>query len=180
MRRLQQVTKIKKIDLEKYAPPGVNIKQQTDFFMAGNIISAIISLYFFVEYFNQYQNLFGFNGIKRELIKGATMPDFPLILDKFLIGFLITGACMLLFVIYYYLYYYQGGSKSIYLMKRLPHKIEIHKRAWTLPIVLCILSLLIAFIIAFCYFVFYLAVTPEECLKPEQWQKFISFFSYFI
>ncbi len=170
----------KKFDLERYAPPGVNIKQQIDFFITGNIISLIASLYFFVEYFNKYERMFEFDGTKRILIEGAKMPDFPLILDKFLIGCLITAICMMFYVVFYYGYYYQGGSKSIYLMKRLPKKTEIHKRAWSLPLLFAVLSLVIGFLMAVFYLCFYLLVTPKECLLPDQWEKFFLFFDYYI
>lgn len=170
----------KKFDLEKYAPPGVNVKHQIDFFVTGNIISIIASLYFFVEYFNEYQDLFEFDGETRVLIEGAMMPDFPLILGKFLVGCLIMAVCMMFYVVFYYSYYYQGGSKSIYLMKRLPKKSEIHKRAWTLPLIFTALCLVIGFLMAVIYLCFYLLVTPSECLKPDQWQKFFSYFSYYI
>ena len=46
-----------------------------------------------------------------------------------------------------------------------------------IPISLFTLSLIFAFILALCYFVFYMVVTPSECLNPNQWQKFMSFFS---
>ncbi len=174
------MAKIKISDLEKFIPPGANIKQITDLFIVGNVISAIISLCFFVVYYIHYQNLFGIVGNERILLTHETMHDFPVILDKSLMGFLITGFCMLFFIILYYAHYYQGGSKSIYLMKRLPHKFEIHKRALVLPISLCISSFLFAFILAFCYFLFYMAVTPAECLSPNQWEKFWSFISYYI
>ncbi len=170
----------KKPDITRYAPPGSNIKQQTDFFIVGNIISIIYSLYFFVEYFNNYQNLFEFDGTKRILISGAQMPDFPLILNKFLIGIPIVAICMMFYVVFYYASYYQGGSKSIYLMKRLPKKSELHKRAWTLPLIFTAITLLIGFLVAVFYLCFYLLITPEQSLRPDQWQKFWSYFSYFI
>ena len=171
---------LKNFNMEKYAPPGVNIQQQIDFFITGNIISLIVSLYFFVEYFNEYQRLFEFDGEKRILLIDAIMPDFPLVLNKFLIGFFIMAVCMLFYVIFYYSYYYQNGSKSIYLMKRLPRKTEIHKRAWTLPLTFAALCLIISFLLAIFYLCFYLLVTPEECLQPNQWQKFWSYFLYYI
>ena len=170
----------KKFDLEKYAPPGVNIKQQIDFFITGNIISLIASLYFFVVYFSKYQDLYEFDGESRVLIEGKMMPDFPLILDKFLAGFLIMAVCMMFYVIFYYVCYYQDGSKSIYLMKRLPQRYEIHKRAWTLPLIFTALCLAIGFLTAVFYLCFYLTVTPDECLQPNQWQKFWFCFSYYI
>ena len=178
MRRLCQMVRLKNF-LIKFVPPGANIHQIIDFFLTGSIISIIISLFFFVEYFNHYQNLFDTVGNDRVLLTDAIMPDFPLILGEVLIGFLITALCMLVFIAFYYAHYYQGGSKSIYLMKRLPHKFEIHKRALSLPIALFILSILFAFILALCYFAFYMLVTPKECLSPNQWQKFMSFFSYY-
>ena len=179
-RKLLKMKLNNRLDLEKYAPPGANFKQQKDFFITGNIISLLGSLYFFVEYFNEYQKLFDYDGEKNVLIEGLKMPDFPLILDKFLVGFLIMAVCMMFYVFFYYIYYYQNGSKSIYLMKRLPKRFEIHKRAWILPLFYTALCLTIGFLLAVFYLCFYLIVTPQDCLLPDQWQKFFLFFEYYI
>ena len=74
------------------------------------------------------------------------------------------------FIVYHYLYYRQG-SKSIYLMKRLPSKHELHKRAIALPMLAILGCLVAALIVMLLYFAIYMLATPKQCLLPNQWQK---------
>ena len=168
-----------RLNLEKIVPPGISPKSQIQFFITGNIISFIISLYFFVNFYNEIIDLYEFDGAKKTLIQGIKMPDFPLILDRLTLGFALVAICMLFYVIYYY-GSYKNGSMSIYLMKRLPSKFEMHKRALTLPLITAALSLIIGLLVSIIYLGLYVLFTPVECLKPDQWQKFWLFFSYFI
>jgi len=48
---------------------------------------------------------------------------------------------------------------------------ELHKRAWTLPLLGIGITLLAAFLVMLLYFWIYLLVTPQECIAPGQWQR---------
>lgn len=158
---------IKMISPCKIVPPGINPQNQLFFFMFGNIVSLVISLLFFVRYYNEYIKQFNAS-------QEYTMPDFYLILDGTVIGFVFVAIFMMFYVIYYYSYY-KNGSMSIYMMKRLPNRFEIHKTAWTLPLLTAFLTLIIGFLISVFYLGFYLIITPNELLTPNQWQKFLHF-----
>jgi uncharacterized membrane protein YqhA len=86
------------------------------------------------------------------------------------VGFLILALCMLALIVYHYAYHYQG-SKSIYLMKRLPNRWEMHRRCITLPLLAALICLIAAIAFLLIYFGIYMVFTPKECLTLGQWQK---------
>lgn len=156
--------------LKRNSPPGMSMKQELGFFLTGMIASLLDSFRFLLRYSFESQNLYEVIDRKRVLIKGAIMPDFITLLDRSLIGFGLVALCMIGFIIYHYAYYRQG-SKSIYLMKRLPKRSELHRRALTVPLLAMLTSALTAFILLLLYFAIYMLATPAECLTPDQWQK---------
>ncbi len=155
--------------INRLAPPGLPWRQEVGFFVTGAICALVYSLLYFIRLGNNRRHLFE-NPEEEILWPGAIMPDFADILENALVGFLIIAVCMIGFVIYHYLYFRQG-SKSIYLMKRLPKRWELHRRCWTLPVMGAVLCGIIAFLLLVIYFRVYMAVTPEECLTDGQWMK---------
>lgn len=159
-----------KINLEKYAPAGINLKRERRFFTTGMICSLLFSTAFLLRYSSAYSALYDWVGVKRVLRPGSIMEDFNVLLDSALIGFFVLALCMLALIIYHYIYHRQG-SKSIYLMKRLPNPWELHRRCLTLPLLAALLCLAAAAALLFIYYGVYMAFTPKECLMPGQWQK---------
>ncbi len=161
-----------KINLSRYLPCGVNAHQEMKWLMLGSLASVMYSFGFLIHYAENYQKLFLSidHGMERVLDTSAVMPDFIIVLGSSLTGFLILGLCMAVVIIYHYVYHYLG-SKSIYLMKRLPSRLELHKRCFILPLLAIAICFLSAMMLLFVYFAIYLAFTPKECLTPHQWQK---------
>lgn len=160
-------TKKKFADL---VPVGINASAEKNGLLWGYIASAVFSLVYLIGLSQDYNDLFEYPKNKRILIPGAIMPDFKDILGVSLYGFLILAIAMIPLAIYHYSYHFQG-SKSIYLMKRLPDRHELAKRCFTVPLIVGITALATAFLLLVIYYNIYLAVTPEECLSPDQWQK---------
>ncbi|MEA5012086.1 MAG: hypothetical protein VB100_10255 [Angelakisella sp.] len=159
-----------KLDLSRYAPPGINLRQEKSFFYTGIICAAIYSLGFIFRYSNARSNLYEWQAGKRVLISNAKIEDFTVLLDKALFGFLVLSMCMLALIAYHYAYYRQG-SKSIYLMRRLPDGKLLHRQCISLPfaaVCICLISMALLFLV---YFVIYMVFTPQACLDAEQWQK---------
>lgn len=159
-----------KINLSHHAPPGINLRPERHFFAAGMICAFFYSLTFFAQYRQARAMLYEWRGGKRVLMPGAIMEDFSPLLGNALIGFFILILCMLALIIYHYAYHHQG-SKSIYLMKRLPNRWELHRRCLTLPFLAALLCLLAAAALLLTYFGIYMIFTPKECLIPGQWLK---------
>ncbi|MGN1002239.1 MAG: hypothetical protein ACI4PC_05660 [Oscillospiraceae bacterium] len=161
---------MKKPDLERLAPPGMSLKQEKGFFWGGLAGAWLCSLSFLARYLDARGELYFYVGTQRRLDPNAVMPDFAVLFDGSLLGFALVAACMLFFIVFHYAYYRQG-SKSVYLMRRLPQRWEMHKRSLTLPLLAVCLYALAALLVLLAYLAVYLLFTPDECLTPHQWQK---------
>jgi hypothetical protein len=155
---------------DDYAPLGVDYKRELKWTAYGLAAAFVYSLSFFIAYSKWYELLYTWDGTIKVLRPDAVMPDFMEILESSLVGFVIVAVCMLAMLIYHYAFHYQG-SRSIYLMKRLPNRFELWRRCAALPAAAAICSLLVALVLLFVYFGLYMAITPKACLTPQQWQK---------
>jgi len=153
--------------LVKNLPPGMNPAEEQRFVKIGLVLSGLISFLDVIVYFTELSNLYQYRAGRRILDVTREMPDFAEIFQRFPIGFAILMLCMLGFVVYHYAYYYRG-SKSIYLMRRLPNRWEIHRRAWSYPLCVSLVCMLCVLVLFWLYFGLYLLVTPDECLVPGQ------------
>ncbi|MBE6551511.1 MAG: hypothetical protein E7665_05175 [Ruminococcaceae bacterium] len=164
--------KSKHTELSRYTPPGIDPLFELKFFLCGIICAAIYSLFvFLIRLFAALNLLYDYE--TRELIRGAVMTDYYLLTESLFIGFTIVAICMLALIIYHYAYHNQH-SKSIYLMKRLPDPFELHRRCISLPIISTLLCAACVFLLTLLFFLFYLLVTPKECLAPDQIQKLLN------
>ncbi|MBR4303821.1 MAG: hypothetical protein IKT81_00680 [Clostridia bacterium] len=157
---------------ERFAPPGMPLKSMSNSVVGGSIISAFWALLIFlIRYWQKYDNLFytDYAGVSH-LYEGAVMPDFGYIFGDSLMLFNILALSMVGFIVYFYAYYYRGG-KSIYTMRRLPNRWEIHKRSIVLPLLAVITVLAAAFVMVMICFGLYMIFTPDQCLTPDQWSK---------
>lgn len=165
--------KPRKFDLRRYAPPGLELAMEGQMLFGGLLLSLLFSLSFLFRYSENYNDLYYWKeGTERVRvwIEGAIMPDFVVILGHALTGFWITATVMLSLIAVHYGYHHQG-SKSVYLMRRLPDRWERHRRCLTLPILAALLALACGFVMLHLYFLLYMSVTPEQCLTPCQWRK---------
>ena len=152
---------------DKHFPPGMKAEDERKFVKIGLVLSVLLSGVDLIQYFTELSNLYQYRAGKRWLDESMTMPDFAEIFVRFPLGFSILAVCMLGFVIYHYVYYYRG-SKSIYLMRRLPKRFEIHQRVWTYPLWVILLCLVCEIVLFWLFFGLYLWITPNACLAPEQ------------
>lgn len=160
---------MKKLDLTRYAPPGIDLKYEKNTFVIGFIIATLRSTGFLFWLNNVYHNFFDPDAI---LEPGMMFPEFLLLIRAvsgrdYLVVFRILIPCMLAFTIYHYLYH-RTLSKSVYLMRRLPDRWEYHRRCLTLPLVGAGLVFLAEVILLLFYFWIYILVIPEANLVPGQ------------
>lgn len=156
--------------LDEFAPPGIGTDKELRGLIGGLMGAWVLSLRFFKNYREARALLYHIQNGKRVLIEGAVVTDFSVVLGDSLICFKVFCVFLLGVVLWHYLYYRQG-SKSIYVMKRLPNRWEIHKRAWTLPLLAIVVTLAAAFVVLLLYYWIYMVATPEQCIAPGQWQK---------
>ena len=161
---------------ENYFPPGFPWKPWRNLIISVYPASVLFSsACYFTRLKGCYDSLFNELSKGRELLPGAVMSLFGNLLEGCSFGFIVLIVCMLALTIANYRYHYQG-SKSIYLMRRLPKKYEMAKRCLLLPVAVIFVSLATICLLLVIYYQIYLFVTPEQCLLPDQWQIFWSQF----
>lgn len=162
-----------KKDLSYYAPPGMELEQEKKIFIIGMVLSLLFGfLIYGIEFSDCLEKLYWKNGAERCVIPGAVMPDFTVILGGSLMGFDIVFALMIAAAVMHY-GYHTGISKSIYTMRRLPSRWELHRRCLTLPICGMVISKVTAFVVLLICYGFYVGLTPRECILSGQWEKIV-------
>ena len=162
--------RLEAIDLARHAPPGLELAAGLKWYGWGLFLAVGYSLSFFIRYLNERGDLYHNRLGKQVLWEGAVMPDFALVLGDALHGFALLAAGCVGFAVYCYLSHRQG-SKSIYTMRRLPDRWELHRRCLTLPAAGLALCAVLAFALLGLYYWIYMTATPAQCLTPDQWQK---------
>ncbi|MBR3769648.1 MAG: hypothetical protein IKL06_03855 [Lachnospiraceae bacterium] len=151
---------------EKYTPPGIEFTKQMTICLTGISAAFGWSWSFLVKYLTARGELFERTMTGLVVRDGAMMQDFWNLVHEdmdSLDGFLVFYLVMIGLMVYHYLYYYQG-SKSIYLMQRLPDRWEIHRRNVTLPLVAIVLGVLTEIVVLLLYYAIYMMCTPAQCL----------------
>ena len=105
---------------------------------------------------------------ERELIPGAVVPPYPQVLEGCLVFFAAAALALALLPIAHFLFHRQG-SRSDYLMRRLPQRWELAGRCLGGSALLLACTILAAAILFGVFFICYLAVTPAGCLPPDVW-----------
>ncbi|MBQ2735899.1 MAG: hypothetical protein IJF26_00520 [Clostridia bacterium] len=149
---------------KRNSPPGIDLKQEFRLFLICNIASVIVSFFAFLDkYINARNNLFFYEIDKKILIEGAIIAPFSSLLSVYFSVFFFVTCFMLGYIIPHYLYFRQD-SMSIYLMKRLPNKRELHRRALTVPCLAALATIGVALSAILLYFIIYILATPKACL----------------
>lgn len=163
--------KIRKADFTRFAPPGADLRPQWRVFFLGTGLSFLYSLGFIFRCFDAWNELYVYQAStdSRVLRAGAFMPDFFQLLDGAMLGFGLLALIMLGFCMVYYAYHRQE-SRSIYLMRRLPNRWELHRRCLSLPLLGAAASILAAALLVVVYYGIYRLVTPAQCFRPGQWE----------
>ena len=140
--------------------------------IAGLMAGALVfSLFFLTCYSDWHARLYMSRGTDRILMPGAVMPQFDEVYagNRTQLGFAVALLCMAVIAARYYMLHRQGGSRSDYLMRRLPDRWEYARRCVTLPLLGALAVIAEFVIVTLIYFAVYALVTPEVCL-PAGWQ----------
>lgn len=73
---------------------------------------------------------------------------------------------------------FRRGSRSIYLMRRLPDRWELARRCLTIPLVLILGAVVLTVVLLALYYAIYLWGTPAQCLRSGQLEKLWANFGY--
>ena len=137
------------------------------------IVVLLCSILFLCRYPEDYRDLFWYWGSKyQRIMPGAIMPRF----DRYaILTVYVTGGALLLTLastVLLYSSYYQG-SRSIYLMRRLPDgRSLLRRQVWSVPLRVMGLLLLLGMVLLALSWLVWRFVTPAQCLPtPENIQQ---------
>ena len=155
---------MKRFDWKRYKPLGRKRSQPIQGAVFLLIIASIEALTeICVNIVNARNTLYVDGRLIKGLIPGAVMPHFFELIDQGLNLFPLVGV-FLAWEVFDCYRYHRKDTRSIYIMRRLPDKWELHRRCWGIPVLFSIGTLLvIGGILLLCFFV-YLILTPPECL----------------
>lgn len=160
--------------LSRLLPPNMDAAQVKGWIIALLTITALLcAILFLGSYPEDYRNLFLDWGTKRQrFAPGMIIPRF----DRYAIltAYVIGGALVLTLASAALLYssYYQG-SRSIYLMRRLPDgRSLLRRQIWSVPLRVMGLLLLLGVVLLAATWLVWRFVTPAQCLPtPENIQR---------
>ena len=161
---------MKRLDWKRYAPPGMELRQMRYYWISGMVLAFLSSVWMYFSELGYYVRMA--KGLYTPVYGAAFdgVPDFVDVLGSSLVFFPLYALGSILFVIYHYSYHFKG-SKSIYLMRRLPDRWELHRRCLTLPIAMAVFFLLMGFVMLLLFFWAYFAAVPAQYIQPDQWAK---------
>ncbi len=154
----------------KIIPVGFKKESEIWIFSSALAVGICRALLFFQVYYIEYNRLFEIEFDKKTLIPNAKMTDFYLIIDGVFDGFIIAAFIFIFLACYHYIYHGRD-SKSIYTMKRLPNKYELHIRCLTVPLIGIVLCAVLSAALLVLFYHYYMSNTPAECLFPDQWER---------
>ena len=156
---------------ERFAPPGTDTALEIRRFrLLIFLVIAYALCVFTVSYLNARSSLFEIYLGERVIREGAVMEDFREVLSFSFAGFAVVAAMAVAQAVRFYAGHYRE-SRSIYLMRRLPDRMELHRRCLTLPVAQLVIGAATAFILLLIFYLIYMKFTPEACLSPGQWSK---------
>lgn len=149
---------------KRCSPPGMEMEKEQNYYYLLLLLLVFPVLEFAGQLgkaLNQLNRLYGYE----------MMPDFyEFMKGKFLLFGIIILYCLGTMVFRFF-YYYQG-SKSIYLMRRLPDRSLLIRSCVETPLQRISISLLVMMGMVLLLYLAYWIATPMQYLQPDQWQKF--------
>lgn len=168
-------------DIRRHLPLDADWDLEKTLIFSGAVLSAVYAVVGFMRNYNLFVNgmiYVEYNSV-RILREGVMAPDFYSLLSGVFTGWKILALCMIALVVYHYLLHFQGGSRSIYTMRRLPKRFELHRRCLTVPVVTALACLGCVIVLTALFYLGYMIFTPKQCINPNQlgllWQWVFGF-----
>ncbi len=145
--------------LKKFFPVGYYYQQEITIYCSLLVVSILYSLTTINRIYD-WANTYRLN-------HRAVVPDYIDICGFSLYGFFIVVIFSVVMIRAHYHYHYVG-TKSIYIMKRINHPNELHRRCLAAPLIEILISIVLMFVLNYIYFAIYRAVLPPESINPNQ------------
>lgn len=159
----------KHLDPARHVPPGFKLQEEKAVFTVlflSSVLWAVCS--FGTRLQSSLRHCLRYNG--------EMMEDFYLVLGNALFVFPIAMVCMLALAVMHYAYHY-SGSRSIYLMRRLPNRWELHRRCLTLPVLGAVGFTVLGIALLFAFFGIYMLIVPDKYINPGQFSMLVELWS---
>ena len=122
--------------MARQVPPGLDWWTELKWAVSGLVAGTLWSLVAFsYQFSNACRQLYDWVDDKYVLVESRTIAPFPELLDQVMVVLLLGMALTIPLACYHYAYHYLG-SRSIYLMRRLPNGWELWRRCLTVPVLL--------------------------------------------
>lgn len=159
--------------LEKLLPPGYSCRAELCYYFVGMALASGFSLKGWYSYAAAYHQLRTGSNNWEIVLEGQYMEPFASVFQSCFPGFGVLAVSMVIWVYMHYASFWKG-SKSIYLMRRLPNRAELHCRCISVPVLEMVGAAAVMVILAAVYYVVYLLVTPDVYLQQGQvfWDVF--------
>lgn len=159
--------------MARQVPPGLDWWTELKWAVSGLAVGTMWSLVAFsYQFSNACSRLYDWVDGKSILVESRTIDPFPELLDQAMALLLLGIVLTIPLACYHYAYHYLG-SRSIYLMRRLPNGWELWRRCLTVPVLLAAVFLLAIELLTFVYFLKFLLETPDPCLPSDPWQQLL-------
>ena len=152
---------MRRIDWTRWAPAGVNGRREAGWLLAGLGLSAAVGAAAFLRRLCRairYAAEYG--------LAGETIPGFPEVLGRSLMGFPLVLIAAAGLAVYHVDLHYRG-SRSIYLMRRLPDRWGLLRRCGAIPLAGAGAGLLLWGLLKLLFLALYVWLTPAERLGAD-------------
>lgn len=138
--------------------------QEGRWLLWGAVLGLAADLNFLISYLQARSSLWIYQGRYRTLRPDAVMMPFPTLLGFSLWGCFLAAIAMVGLAAWHYALHFRG-SKSIYTMRRLPQRWELHQRCLTVPALAAAGYLLEAALLLGLDYLIYRLATPAQALQ---------------
>lgn len=172
---------MKKPDMRRHLPLDADWNLEKPLIFSGAVLSTVYSLFMFMNYYESFvlDRIYYISSSGSRLITGAMATDFCSLLYGVFTGWKILAFFMIPLAVYHYLLHYQGGSRSIYTMRRLPSRFELHRRCLTVPLMGAAACLGCVIVLTALFYLAYVIFTPAQCINPGQLARLKMWILYF-
>ncbi|MFI3208895.1 MAG: hypothetical protein R3Y40_07140 [Eubacteriales bacterium] len=158
-----------KYKIKDYVPFGMELEKIYSKILIMYLIPLAFSMQFLFTFFVDRASYLSWKNGKTETIYEVIpeMRNFVSYLGNGFVLFPVAMVTCLFLMIPMYRYHFQG-SKSIYVMKRLPDARELRRRVVTIPILVAISLFLIGILVFGIYYGIYMIFVPAGSVSPNQ------------
>ncbi len=149
-------------------PPGFPVETEQKLFYTALVLAELWSLGFVFRFGTAQRGCYLWRGENRYLRPDAVMPPFFQIVGSAAAGFGVAALCMAALILWHLHYYYEG-SRSIYLMRRLPRRSTLPASILVSPLCRAAIILLAGIATLLIYALIYQLFTPPLCVPLRPW-----------